>query len=227
MRFGAIAFLAVSLAGGLYAQGRRSTTPVVVGTVGSVVHPGTPAGMAGVTRNPAGIINPGGGGVRLVVPGQNRPVAPNGGQRFRGVYAYPVYVGSYYDPYVTPQEYVNTAPSQPNVTVVTTPQPQPAPVIVNNYYSGYPPPQVADGGRIQNVAEPDEPSPALEPAHYLIAFQDHTIYAANAYWVDGDTLHYFTSGNTHNQVSLALVDRSLTERLNKESGIEVKLPTAR
>jgi hypothetical protein len=45
-----------------------------------------------------------------------------------------------------------------------------------------------------------------------------------AYWVDGDTLHYFTSANTHNQASVSLVDRDLTERLNKESGLEVKLP---
>ena len=48
-----------------------------------------------------------------------------------------------------------------------------------------------------------------------MAFKDHTIYTAVAYWVDGDTLHYFTSGNTHNQVSLSLVDRELTERLNQ------------
>ena len=64
-----------------------------------------------------------------------------------------------------------------------------------------------------------------EPATgYLIAFKDHTIYSAVAYWVDGETLHYFTSGNNHNQVSLSLIDRELTERLNKEKGAEVKLP---
>jgi hypothetical protein len=66
-------------------------------------------------------------------------------------------------------------------------------------------------------------APAEESAHYLIAFKDHTIYVALAYWVDGDTLHYFTSGNTHNQVSISLLDRPLTERLNKESGIDFKL----
>jgi endonuclease YncB( thermonuclease family) len=64
----------------------------------------------------------------------------------------------------------------------------------------------------------------FEPSHYLIAFKDHSVYSAVAYWVDGDTLHYFTSGNTHNQVSVSLVDRDLTERLNKESGLELKLP---
>jgi hypothetical protein len=42
--------------------------------------------------------------------------------------------------------------------------------------------------------------------------------------VDGDTIHYFTTGNKHNQASLSLVDRDLTDRLNKETGYEVKLP---
>jgi hypothetical protein len=42
--------------------------------------------------------------------------------------------------------------------------------------------------------------------------------------VDGDTLHYFTSGSTHNQVSLSLVDRDLTKRLNEESGLQLNLP---
>ena len=69
------------------------------------------------------------------------------------------------------------------------------------------------------------PSPRTRN-HYLIAFKDHTIYSAVAYWVDGDTLHYFTTGNTHNQVSVSLIDRDLTERLNKEMGIDFKLPPA-
>ena len=45
-----------------------------------------------------------------------------------------------------------------------------------------------------------------------------------AYWVDGDTLHYFTSGDTHKQVPLSMLDRDLTDRLNRESGTELKLP---
>ena len=43
----------------------------------------------------------------------------------------------------------------------------------------------------------------------------------------GDTLHYFTSSNIHNQVSISLIDRQLTERLNKELGIDFKLPAAK
>jgi endonuclease YncB( thermonuclease family) len=66
--------------------------------------------------------------------------------------------------------------------------------------------------------------PRSEPDQFLIAFRDKSIYSAIAYWVDGDTLHYFTAGNTHNQASVSLVDRELTAKLNQESGREVKLP---
>jgi hypothetical protein len=65
------------------------------------------------------------------------------------------------------------------------------------------------------------------PSRYLIAFKDHSVYSAVAYWVEGDTLHYFTDGSTHNQVSLSLVDRELTRRLNEESGLQVNLPAGK
>ena len=67
-------------------------------------------------------------------------------------------------------------------------------------------------------------APGREPAsnsnddgtdYYLIAFKDHSIYSAFAYWVDGDTLHYVTPQRVHNQVSVALVDRELTDKLNR------------
>ncbi len=60
-----------------------------------------------------------------------------------------------------------------------------------------------------------------------MAFKDHTIYSAVAYWVDGETLHYFTTGNTHNQASISLIDRELTNRLNRELGLDFKLPPAK
>jgi hypothetical protein len=44
--------------------------------------------------------------------------------------------------------------------------------------------------------------------------KDHWVYAAIAYWVQGQTLHYVTPGGDHNQVSLALVDRQMSARLN-------------
>jgi hypothetical protein len=150
-------------------------------------------------------------------------------------YAYPVYVGGgSYDINSYAPEQASAQPSnqQPNVTVVMPP-PQPVtPVIINvgpggGQYTTTTQRQstVYDVPEQQIVDQSDQSAaPAVEPAHYLIAFKDHTIYVALAYWVDGDTLHYFTGGNTHNQVSLSLLDRPLTERLNKESGFDFKLP---
>jgi len=142
------------------------------------------------------------------------------------VYAYPVFIGGGYDNSYAPQE---PAPSQqPNVTVVFPPQQQranpvmvqPAPDSEYNTMVQRPPAPIFDTRLRENAAEP-EPADANR---YLLAFKDHTIYSAVAYWVDGDTLHYFTSGNTHNQVSMSLIDRELTERLNRELGIDFKVP---
>jgi hypothetical protein len=141
-------------------------------------------------------------------------------------YAVPIYVGGYagYTGY-----YDGGQPLDPNALPAQTPQ-QPNVVVVYPQVGGgapagpgpedfaaAPPPQ----------AEPAAPASAQAGATaptYLIAFKDHTIYSAVAYWVEGDTLHYFTSGATHNQVSLSLVDRDLTVRLNQEAGTNLQLP---
>jgi hypothetical protein len=65
-----------------------------------------------------------------------------------------------------------------------------------------------------------------EAPTYLIAFKNHTIYATPTYWVEGDILHYISGQNMHNQVSLDLIDRDLTERLNRERNVEIRLPAA-
>jgi len=214
--------IATTLCSGLFLAAALSAQGHLVGSSGSVVYPAGAPGTPGVTRTGSSVVHPGGGGVHLVSPSQRGPVvAP------RAIYAYPVYVGGYgtgygtYDqPYAASQDPSASAPVQPNVTVVMPPQQQ-APVIINNYYPGAVAPNPDEA---QPVMETLDSAPPAEPTHYLIAFKDHTIYAATAYWVDGDTLHYFTSGNTHNQASLSLVDRDFTARLNKEAGVEVKLP---
>ena len=72
--------------------------------------------------------------------------------------------------------------------------------------------------------QPRTQEPETVSEHYLLAFKDHTVYSAVAYWFDGDTLHYFTSGSVHNQASVSLLDRELTARLNKELGIDFHMP---
>ena len=242
-------FFAVILVAGLYAQNRASVTPAVTGSFGSVVFPGgTPATTPGMTRSFGTVVNPGGGGPRLVVPGgvvpsfarplNNRPARHTTTTTF----AYPVYMGggfyeNSYAPDLAAQQFNQQPNVPPNVTIVMPPQ-QVTPVIINvgpgggQYTTTTRQPAINDAPE-QQIVDPSDPSnqlaaaPDEERPHYLIAFKDHTIYVAVAYWVDGDTLHYFTSGNTHNQVSVSLLDRPLTERLNKESGINFKLSPAK
>jgi hypothetical protein len=216
------------------------------GGFGSVMFPGGVSGP-GVQRSFGNAIFPGTGGPRANIPfsitdttfgarlGANvggRNVlreSGRGGARRSGAYVYalPVYIGGgYYD---APQP----VQSSPNVVVVY-PQ-QAAPVIINHFDNGRVASYAADTPLPDTVSVYQAPvrSPSENPvgqslneppAGYLIAFKDRTVYSAVAYWVDGDTLHYFTSGNNHNQVSIALVDRELTERLNKDRGVEVRLP---
>ena len=127
-------------------------------------------------------------------------------------------------------------PSGPPAPMYYPQQQQAAPpVIINQYfvpetarpiireYATDPSGGVRVYGPDQSAAEP---SPVSENPTYLIAFTDHTIYAAVAYWLEGHTLHYVTNQNTHNQVSLDLVDRELSNRLNRERSVDFRLPPA-
>jgi hypothetical protein len=232
MRFLAGISCALLFAGALFGQ-YHFGTPVLTGGFGNlgVFPPGMQSTIPSSQRFTSNAVFPASGGPHLVIPSR-RPAGYSGSGAVVVPYAYPVYVGGsgYFD-----NSYAQApAPQQqqPNVTVVYPPQP--APVIVNQFGPGAAPQPMA--------APPDqEPLSAYQPAyqpstqsdnqpaaaHYLIALKDHTVYSVVAYWVDGDTLHYFTSGNVHNQASLSLVDRELTSRLNSESGVEVKLPPAK
>ena len=208
--------LSLLLSTGLFAQyrgGFSNPRPFPQGTFGNVVFPAGAARLGGTVAR-QGLWRP------PSLPGTRRPatVVMYG---YPVAFGFPVYVGGYLDN-AYPAE---PAPQQqPDIAVIDPSQP--APAIVDRFGSDDaqdPTTPTAAAAERQPV---EEPASTNEPSHYLIAFKDHTIYSAVAYWVDGDTLHYFTSGNTHNQVSLSLVDRDLTERLNQESGLEVKLPPA-
>jgi hypothetical protein len=215
-----------------------NTQPFVVGSFGSAVFPGGTSALPGVSRTFGNAAFPSGTGFpRLVIPGAvtdptflARRGAVIGGRgnfgRFGGrgnngalvPYAVPVYVGGFYDnPYLTDGGTPPPPPQQPNVVVVYPSVQQPVMLPPPDGYAS------AGPAGVETQPASTEPAPA-ESQHYLIAFTDHTIYSAVAFWVEGDTLHYFTSGNTHNQVSLSMVDKALTERLNRESGIDMRLP---
>ena len=136
------------------------------------------------------------------------------------IYAFPVYVGVYdnsnaqQDQEAQPEQ----APPERAVPVMIEAGP-------DGEYTTTAPPQTSTVYQPEQRPETlEEPAKPADPPHYLLAFKDHSIYSAVAYWVDGDTLHYFTAGNVHNQASMSLVDRPLTERLNRELGIDFTLP---
>jgi hypothetical protein len=152
-------------------------------------------------------------------------------------FAYPVfggggYYGGYYSGYGDPSGGMAGGmppqPQQPNGTILYPPQ-------MGSMMMMGPPPQMG-GAPLQaplpngympqepGASGPDSAQAQTEAPYYLLAFKDHSIYSAVGYWVDGDTLHYITNGNVHNQASLSLVDRDLTVQLNKGHGVQVNLP---
>jgi hypothetical protein len=227
----------------VFPGGTSATTPGITRNFGNVVFPGSSAAPT-VRTGPApaavGTIRAGrpvasNAGITVIHPPFNGNRGFNNNRGFNGnrgrtsnslVYAYPVFVGNYYDS--------NFAASEPEVPMPA----QVAPASMNMY--GVPnepiparpamiqvapdyPPQMSVYQPRPAVEEP----PAQETEHYLLAFKDHTVYSAVAYWFDGETLHYFTNGSTHNQASVSLLDKELTVRLNKEMGVDFHIPGAK
>jgi hypothetical protein len=207
--------LSLLLAIGLFAQHRGGFSnphPFPQGTFGNVTFP------AAATRLGGTAVARQGPWTQPSAPGTRRPVTVVM-YGFPVTYAYPVYVGGHPDN-ANPAE--PAPPQQPDTTVNDSSQP--APAVIQYFGSDGAQDPTTPTATADDSPPVEEPESTNEPSHYLIAFKDHSVYSVVAYWVDGDTLHYFTSGNTHNQASVSLVDRDLTERLNKESGLEVKLP---
>jgi hypothetical protein len=210
----------------------RTSTP----GFGSVVFPGgsTAPGRAvfpGAGQFPVGTITDTSFASRLgaTVSGLND------GRRFRHFrepllvpYAYPVYLGSYADY----NGYQGYGQDQPNITIINPPQQTPQVIINQNFIPERATPvmhEYTEDSSGVHVYEAPSRNPADNVAeeatdYYLIAFKDHSIYSAFAYWVEGDTLHYVTPQRVHNQASVTLVDRELTEKLNRERNLQVKLP---
>jgi hypothetical protein len=151
----------------------------------------------------------------------------NGGyRRFRQPlvvpYAVPVYVGGGYPDY----GYADQQPAMP-------PEQAPQVIINQNFIPERAEPVWREYSEDSSGGLHDYEAPGRQPVetaeeeninYYLIAFKDHSIYSAFAYWVEGDTLHYVTPQRAHNQVSISLVDRELTDKLNRDRQLQVKLP---
>lgn len=174
-------------------------------------------------------------------------VGPGVGRPNRTVvvpYAYPVFYGGGYgvDPGYGQQPPVN------NVTVVV-PQP-PTPTVVINQNFG---PEQAhvrtsanEGGESSGIrvwesspskpqveksaTQPSPPERSMvadeKPNIFLIALKDSTLRSAIGYWVEDSTLQYVTPQGSVNHVSLDMVDRDLSERLNRERKLDFELKSA-
>jgi hypothetical protein len=149
----------------------------------------------------------------------------------------PIYFGvPVYGGYDYGQDYADAPPSDaPPVQAAPT-------VIINqNFVPDHANPVVrevpdtADSGQDVGVfqapgpppVEPaEETAPAIsdQPTIYLIAFQDHSIVPALAYWTEGTLLKYVNMDHSINQASLELVDRDMSRLLNDQRSVDFHLP---
>ena len=100
-------------------------------------------------------------------------------------------------------------------------------------YSYYPPPAPPPVEHEVIRYRDREPEEYREPArtargevYWLIAFKDKSIHAVTDYWMDGSTLHYVTREGTKSSVDLGNVDVPFTKDLNRERGVEFRLPSS-
>jgi hypothetical protein len=150
-------------------------------------------------------------------------------------YFYPVYVSGF--------DYSSSYQAASDVVAIPSSQSQTQPQVVINQYFGSDgaKPSVTDYGPDGREVPPSDTgvriyqAPYNPPAEYspsdqvvfFIALKDSSVYSAVAYWVDGDMLHYITPQGKHNQVSLALVDRDLSLKLNQGRQVDFHLPAAK
>lgn len=139
------------------------------------------------------------------------------------LYGYPVYVPGYADSIAA-----NPAEFQGSYDGGGYGSDRPT-VVIQNFYpsSSTVGGQAPEDPNLQTYRAP-APAPAMEtPAdtavntgnYYLIAYKNHHVYSALAYWMEGQTLHYVTTQNQHNQAALSDIDTDLTKRLNQDRNV--------
>jgi hypothetical protein len=196
-----------------------------IGSIPNGPHVIQPLGALGGAYLGNSYSKPLGGGIVVNGAGSSIPRGYYGsnmnGRRAKGYsQGFATYVPNYYAPY-SYAPYWET-PVEPPVDL------PPQPVIINQYYTTPPPPpgdiatspSRAAGGSAAGSGD------LLAPAedYYLIAYRNRSIYAALTWWVEGNTLHYVTTQNTHNQAALDLIDLDKTIRLNQDRDIPFSIP---
>jgi hypothetical protein len=82
-----------------------------------------------------------------------------------------------------------------------------------------PPPNPDTIHMYQAPAPSPQDAAMSEGRYYLIAYKDHSVYTALAFWMENGALNYVTPQNVHNQVTLDLLDLDLTKQLNSRRGL--------
>jgi hypothetical protein len=185
------------------------------------LHPGVPS--PGTLRPPAPAFRPGVGSS-----------FSSGRRSFGGTAVYVPFYGygygfdNFYPGGYAPQQYAPEPPAPPDA-------PTPTVIINQNFQTEPVHPQLRDYTNVPlpepgTVLVPPNSAPQLaddQPTVFLIAMNDHTVLPVIAYWVDGATLHYVTLQSVPNQVSLELVDRDFSRKLNADRHVPFALPAAR
>lgn len=138
--------------------------------------------------------------------------------------AYPVYVQDQYPmQQQLPQQQFVSQPS-PSVIINNNYMPETAPRPVMREYSAESlQPPLGQQKQTQTSPEEAEPTGEAKPVVYLLAMKDGSIYSAVAYWIEDTTLHYITPRHDHNRASLDLVDREITDQVNRERKVPFRL----
>lgn len=218
---------------------------------GNILFPGGAPGHPSIAPLPTGFGNTSfgsalGATVRGVPPPGPMVGRPGYGRGGYGggrtvIVPYPVLAAPAYYPYG--YGYDQPVVMQPDVQYM--PQQQPPVVIINQNYKpdtiapvvreynnlpqpgGEPPPQQQQDSTLKVYENRTGPRAAIEedkPTIFLIAMKEGNIMPALAFWVEGDTLHYITRESSHNKISLDRVDREFSVRLNKERGLDFRIP---
>ena len=241
------ALLFVSLTGAAFGQGHPGGS-WSLGGFGSVVYPSM--GHAPTATPPIGQFSNGGFSRGFANPG--RASHPQHGSTV--IVPYPVYYGGYYgyDPsgagyssgYApaygagSPDDGSQSGPGLPSVVINQNFVPPQANPQVREYTGDQPQAQAQEQSGLKLYqAPPSHPyadaaaaqraTASDQPTIYLVALRDHTIVQALGYWMEGSTLHYVSAEHTLNQLSIDLVDRDLSQRLNDERGLDFRLPQPR
>ena len=242
--------LFVGLTGLAFGQGHPGGS-WSLGGFGSVVYPGM--GHAPTATPPLGQFGGGGFSRGFANPGRASHPQHSGAV----IVPYPVYYGGYYGYDPSAGGYANGyapnngtgyapgpgddgsqgGPGLPSVVINQNFVPPQANPQVRDYTGDQQPQQQDQSGMKLYQAPPSHPyadaaaaqraTAGDQPTIYLIALRDHTIVQALGYWMDGSTLHYVSAEHTLNQLSIDLVDRDLSQRLNDERGLDFRLPQAR